>query len=71
MPCFTYEQLSGVSSVGELRELIVLDLSDEEYRECLEYVRMFIEDVDTYYENDQAANPLSCAAHNTTSNMDD
>ena len=50
LPCFTYKQLLEISSVGGLKELIGLELSDEEYSECLECVRMFLEDVDTYYE---------------------
>ena len=49
LPCFTYEELQDVDSIEDLRRLIGLDLSDEEYQECLECVKAFVADVDENY----------------------
>ena len=45
-PVFSYTQLKQVQSIEDLKQLLQLDISDEDYQEALVYIRQWIKDVE-------------------------
>ena len=49
LPTFSFKKLKDAKNVDDLRQLLGLDIRDDEYTECLEYVKQFIKEVEEYY----------------------
>jgi len=54
-PLFTYRELEGIKTVEQLKDLLGLDIPDEEYEEALKYIEEWREDVEREYKKKEGS----------------
>lgn len=51
IPHFTYSELKGIT-LPKLKELLTLDIPDEEYEEALKAIKIWLKEVDEEYQKE-------------------